>query len=217
MKYSRLWLGEMSTLALIVLATNYPRTQAAAAEGTASSPPTADRMEAARSEVANVRSNIFITLVQLDKVRGERAPGGEQFQVFTNQLGRMEALAKALGQRAEEMRQRGGAYFADWEARTASIQNPEQRRRAEDRYADRKASYDAINRDMQEARMNFMPFVDELTSIKALLEGERDPKSIAQAKDLFMRANWHCLDVQRALMQIEAEFDRLAASFGGEQ
>ena len=202
---------------LIVFGANYANLTVSAAEGTPLSPPTADRMEAARNEVANVRSNIFITLVQLDKVRGERAPGGEQFQVFTNQLGRMETLAKALGQRAEEMRQRGTAYFADWEARTASIQNPEQRRRAEDRYAERKASYDAISRDMQEARKNFMPFLEELRSIKTLLEGERDAKSIAQAKDLFMRANWHCLDVQRALMQIEDEFDRLAASLGGEQ
>jgi len=217
MKRLRLWLGEASTVALVVFATNYPCATVGAADGAASSPPTTDRMEAARNEVANVRSNIFITLVELDKVRGERAPGGQQFQVFTNQLGRMEALAKALGQRAEEMKQRGPAYFNGWEARTASIQNPEQRRRAEDRYADRKASYDAINRDMQEARKNFMPFLEELRSIKTLLEGERDPKSIAQAKDLFMRANWHCLDVQRALMQIEDEFDRLAASFGVEQ
>ncbi len=204
-------------MALIVFVTNQPNAKVGAAEGTGSPLPAADRMEAARNEVANVRSNIFITLVELDKVRGERAPGGPQFQVFTNQLSRMESLAKALGQRAEEMRQKGSAYFSDWETRTASIQNPEQRRQAQDRYADRKASYDAISRDMQEARKNFLPFVEELTNIRTLLEGERDPKSVARAKDLFMRANWHCLDVQRALMQIEGEFDRLAASFGGEQ
>jgi hypothetical protein len=175
------------------------------------------RMEAARDEIANVRSNIFVTLVELDRVRGERDPQRPQFQVFTNQLGRMEELAKAIGKRAEEMKQKGNAYFSDWEARTALIQNPEARQRAESRYAERKASYDDINRLMQDARTSFMPFVAELTSIKTLLQGERDQKSIASAKDLFMRANWHSIDTQRALMGIEEQFDSLAASFAKDQ
>ena len=188
-----------------------------AGEPTPGEPEGARRMQAAQNEVANVRSNIFITLVQLDKVRGERAVAGPQYQAFTNQVGRMKALAKALGDRAEQMRQRGKAYFSDWEARTAAIQDPAQRRLAEERAGERKKSYDAINRSMQDARKNFIPFVEELTTIKTLLEGSRDEQSIAQAKNLFMRANWHCIDVQRALMEIEAEFDTLAASFGKEQ
>jgi hypothetical protein len=67
---------------------------------------------------------------------------------------------------------------------------------------------------MQEARGNFLPFVDELRNIKKLLEGARDQQSIAKAKSLFSRANWHSLDVQRSLMQMEDEFEKLAATFG---
>ena len=173
----------------------------------------AARMEAARAEVVNVRSNIFITLVDLDQVRGHREPGNAQFQAFTNQLARMEQLARALGKRAEEMRQRGPAYFADWEASTATIQQAELRQKAQERYAERKRSYDNINRCMQDARKNFVPFVQELTTIKGVLERPLSPEQIAMAKDLFMRANWHCIDVQRALMEIEMELDELAASF----
>jgi hypothetical protein len=69
---------------------------------------------------------------------------------------------------------------------------------------------------MQEAKTAFLPFVNKLTSIKQLLEGTRDEKSIAAAKDLFMQANWHCIDVQRSLMQTEEELDKLAASFAKE-
>ena len=152
--------------------------------------------------------------MQLDKVRGEREPGGPNYQAFTNQLARMEDLAKAFSKRALEMKQRGDAYFADWEARTATIQNEEEKRRAEAHFSERKASYDEIKRLFQEAKGNFLPFVDELTRIKTLLEGERDQQSIAKAKDLFMRANWHSLDVQRSLMQMEDEFEKLAATFG---
>jgi hypothetical protein len=172
-----------------------------------------ERMESARDEIAIVRSNIFLTLVELDRVRGERDAQHPQFQVFTNQLARMEDLAKAIRKRAEEMRGRGDAYFADWEARTALIPDPEVRKRAEERYTERKTSYDAINRFMQDARTSFLPFVQELTNIKTLLQGPLDPKSIASAKDLFMRANWHSIDTQRALMGMEEEFDNLATSF----
>ncbi len=176
----------------------------------------AARMEAARNEVANVRSNLFITLVELDKVRGERDPARPQFQVFTTQLARMEELAKALGARAQEMQQKGKAYFVDWEARAATIQDPAQQRAAQKRYGERKTSYNRINKSMQEARKNFMPFLAELRSIKSLLEGPNvDQMALLQAKDLFMRANWHCIDIQRSLMEVEQEFDRLADSFGG--
>jgi hypothetical protein len=126
----------------------------------------------------------------------------------------MDDLAKAISKRAQEIRQRGDAYFADWEARTAGIQNPDEKKKAEAHFAERKASYDEIKRLMQEAKGNFLPFVDELTSIKTLLEGARDQQSIARAKDLFARANWHSLDVQRSFMQMEGEFDKLAATFG---
>jgi hypothetical protein len=176
--------------------------------------PSSARLEAARDEIANVRSNVFLTLVVLDQVRGEQEPGGPHYQAFTNQLARMDDLAKAISKRAQEIRQRGDAYFADWEARTAGIQNPDEKKKAEAHFAERKASYDEIKRLMQEAKGNFLPFVDELTSIKTLLEGARDQQSIARAKDLFARANWHSLDVQRSFMQMEGEFDKLAATFG---
>jgi hypothetical protein len=218
MKYNPLNQNLLIRLAIIVLLW-LPCSNAliCAAEASITGEEAKARMESARDEVSNVRSNIFLTLVELDKVRGERAPQGQQFQAFTNQLARMEALAKAFGKHAEEMKQTGNAYFSDWEARTDAVQNPEARDRAKKRYSERKSSYDAIIGYMQDAKANFMPFVAELTKIKTLLEGERDQKSIALAKDLFMRANWLCIDVQRALMSMEQEFDQLAASFAKDE
>ena len=188
-------------------------TVANAAEGLPAGEAGVARMEAARAEVENVRSNIFLTLVELDRVRGEQDPAHPKFQAFTNQLARMQVLAKAFATRAQEMKERGAKYFADWEAATASIQDPTARAAAEQRYGERKAAYDAINRFMQEGRKAFLPFLEELNTIKDILQGPRDAASIAKAKDLFMRANWHCIDTQRALMEIEDELDRLAATF----
>jgi hypothetical protein len=128
----------------------------------------------------------------------------------------MEVVVRAFAKHAEEMKQKGNAYFADWEAKTATMQNPEARQSAEQRIADRKRSYEAIIRSMQDARQNFLSFFEDVTNIKSLLLGETDQKATAQAKDLFMHANWRSIDTQRALMNIEEEFDRLAESFARE-
>jgi len=175
------------------------------------------RMEAARDEVANVRSNIVLTLVELDRVRGERDPQHPQFQVFTNHLAQMKVLAKAFGKRAEEMKQKGDAYFSSWEERTAAIQNPEARQRAEKRFDERKQAYDAINNFMQDARTNYIAYVGYLDEIQAVLERGTDPQSIAAAKELFRKANWRSIEVQRALMNIEEQFELLAASFAQDE
>src|SRR5690348_13232965 len=116
------------------------------------------RMQAARDEVANVRSNIFLTLVELDRVRGEHDPQRPKFSAFTNQLAVMEDVCKKFAKSAEEMKEKGDAYFADWESRTAALDSAEGGRQAEKRYAERKRSYDAINGFMQEARQNFLSF-----------------------------------------------------------
>lgn len=189
-----------------------------ASSGTASLSGTAgvERMQAARDEVANVRSNILLTLVELDRVRGEHDPQHPRFKAFTNQLAVMEDVCKKFAKRADEMKQRGDAYFADWETRTTALNSAEARQQAEKRMAERKRSYDAINGFMQEARENFLSFFKQVTDIKTLLEGKRDDKSIAQAKQLMSQANWRCIDTQRALMNMEDEFDRLAESFASD-
>ncbi len=190
---------------------------AGGAESTLTGEQARQRMEAAELEVATVRSNIFLTLVQLDRVRGERDPQHPQFQAFTNQLGVMQGLAKALGKRAQEMEQKGDAYFGDWEARLQSIQSAEARQRAQQRYGERKQCYDTIKSNMQDAKKNFLPFVEELTEIQAVLQAGQDPKSVARAKHLLMKANWHCIDVQRALLNVEDQFEQLAASFAKDE
>jgi len=187
-----------------------------AAEAAISGPGGYDRMQAARNEVATVRSNVFLTLLALDRVRTDPDPTHVPFQAFTNQLVRMEELAKALAKRSEQMKERGAAYFADWESRKKEIQDAGQRAQAEQRYAERRRNYDAINKYFQDARPHFLTFVTELSAACKLIEGEHTDKAKKQVGECFSRANWGCLDAQRDLLEIEARFDRLADSFAAE-
>jgi hypothetical protein len=181
-----------------------------------SSTPTtpAGRLESARAEIALTRNAIVQTMQQLDLVRSSSDPRA-QFQQFVEQLAKMKERAKLTQERAQAMKKRGDAYFAEWEARSAEISDPEARRQAKAAHAKRKVSYDMIVEQMQLARTQFTPLLAELEQIKRLFEGEHSQENIAAAKDLFMRANWHCVDVQRAMMATERELDSLAADFSG--
>ena len=77
--------------------------------------------------------------------------------------------------------------------------------------------YDAINGFMQDARASFLEFFNILTEIKSLLEGDPTAANVSKAKGLFGTANWRCIDVQKALMNMENQFDNLAASFAKDQ
>ena len=185
---------------------------AAAPTSTPATP--AARLETARAEVGLTRSNIVLTLEQLDKIRQAEDPNA-QFQRFVEQLAKMKERAKLTQERAQLMKSKGDAYFAEWEARTGAIADAETRRQAEAGRVTRKASYELIIQQMQLARTNFIPLLAELEEIKTLLEGERSKEKIAAAKDLFMQANWHCVSVQRALMRTEDELNLVATDLAG--
>jgi hypothetical protein len=172
----------------------------------------AARLESARAEIALTRSNIVLTLEQLGQIRQVEDPRA-QFQRFVDQLAKMKERAKLTQERAQLMKKKGDAYFAEGEARFGAISDPVARGQAEAAYANRKAAYDQIILQMQLAGKNFKPLLAELEKIKSLLEGERSQERIAAAKDLFMQANWHCVSVQRALMEVERDLDSLATGF----
>ena len=167
----------------------------------------AARLETLRAEIALTRSNIVSTLEQLDLVRNSADPHA-QFQRFVEQLAKMKERAKVTQERAQLMKSKGDAYFAEWEARKGVNSDAETQ-------AKRKAAYDLIIKSMQQAKVSFVPLLDELEEIKTLLEGERSKEKVAAAKDRFMQANWHCVELQRALMTTERALDSLAAGFAG--
>jgi len=172
----------------------------------------AARLESARAEIALTRSNIVLILEQLGQIRHAEDPRA-QFQRFVDQLTKMKERAKLTQERAQLMKRRGDAYFAEGEALSGTISDPVARGQAEAAYANRKAAYDQIILQMQLAGKNFKPLLAELENVKTLLQGERSQERIVAAKDLFMQANWHCVSVQRTLMAAERDLDSLATDF----
>jgi hypothetical protein len=202
-------------MVLIAATAMFSLVSAGAADAPVTPAERAARLESARAEIALTRTNIVFTMEQLDQVRRVEDPHA-QFELFVAQFQKMKERAKLTQETARAMKAKGDAYFARWEPQTGTESDADARRKAEATQAQRKAVYERIIQQMQLARTNFTPLLEELEQIKTILEGERSKEQVAAAKDLFMQANWHCVTVQRALMEAERQLASLASGFAGD-
>ncbi len=170
-----------------------------------------EKIQSLRSGCAQGRNQVTLTLEELTRML---APGVElrpQFEKFKAELATMEKQAASARERATTMKEKGEAFFNDWEVQVMRIQNEEIRKEAANRLAKRKKSYDRILAAMQDAKEELVPFLSDLNDIKTLLDSELTPQSVASAKNLIRKANWHGSDVRDALSDVETELDRVTA------
>src|SRR6266403_1833060 len=78
------------------------------------------RMEASCREIGTLRSNIFLTLAELDLVRSAEDRQA-QYQKFNRQLTNMMEQVNLTAERVRIMKEKGRAYFADWETKTKEM------------------------------------------------------------------------------------------------
>ncbi len=188
-------------------------TPAFAAEPPVTPAERATNLQAFRAEIALTRSNIVATLEQLVLIQKSEDPHA-QYQKFVEQLATMKKRAKITQERAQVMKKKGDAYFADWAA-LSTANSGTNGAQAEKIEAKRKAAYDQIIKSMQQSRASFDPLIVELEAIKTLLAGQPGKQQIADAKGRFTEANWRCVEVQRGMMGAEDGLDALASDVGG--
>jgi chromosome segregation ATPase len=170
-----------------------------------------ERIQKLRSGCAEGRNQVTLTLEELNRLL---VPGVElrpQFEKFKAELSKMEEQATEAKERATEMKERGQAFFGEWEEQVKTIQNEDIRKQAATRLGKRKKSYDRIISAMQDTKEELAPFLSDLNDIRTMLDSELTGSSVASAKTLIKKANWHGTDVRESLSDMEKELDRVSA------
>ena len=164
-----------------------------------------------RQESAQTRNQITLTLEELSRLSVKGVELRPQFEKFKFNLAKMEDRARIARERAISMKEKGQAFFSEWERQTKTIANEDIRKEAEKRIAKRKKSYGKILSTMEEAREELVPFMSDLNDVNKLLDAELSASSVASTKGLIRQANWHGEDVRESLSDVEKELDRVAA------
>ena len=170
-----------------------------------------EKIQTLRSESAQTRNQITLTLEELSRLTVGGVELRPQFDKYKAELAKMEDKAKSARDRAVSMKEKGQAFFGDWEQQVKTIQNEDIRNEAEKRLAKRRKSYGKILSAMEDAREQLVPFMSDLNDVRKLLESELTATTVASTKNLIRQANWHGEDVRDSLTDVEKELDRVAA------
>jgi len=170
-----------------------------------------ERIQSLRQESAQSRNQVTLTLEELSRLNVAGIELRPQFEKYKAELAKMEVRAKIARERAVTMKEKGHAFFSDWEAQTKEIQNADIRKEAEKRLAKRRKSYGKILSSMEDAREQLVPFLSDLNDVRKLLVSELSASTVASTKNLIRQANWHGEDVRDSLSDVEKELDRVAA------
>jgi chromosome segregation ATPase len=200
-----------TTLAALLALALAPAPLAVGADSAEKAALVKEKIQTLRQECAQERNQTTLTLEALSRLS---VPGVElrpQFEKYKAELAKMEERAKSARERAVSMREKGQAFFAEWEQQVKEIQNEDIRKEAQKRLAKRKKSYGRILTAVEEAREELVPFMSDLNDVRKLLESELSTSTVASTKSLIRQANWHGEDVRDSLSDVEKELDRVAA------
>jgi chromosome segregation ATPase len=170
-----------------------------------------EKIQSLRAESADTRHQITLTLEDLSRLQALGVDLRPQFEKYKEQLVKMEECATRTKERAITMKEKGQAFFAEWEAQVNGINNADIRKSATTRLAQRKKSYTKILTAMNEAKDELVPFMSDLNDLKKLFDTELSTTTVATSKSLIKSANYHGTDVRESMVDVEKELDRVTA------
>ena len=141
---------------------------------------TVDSMTAFGLEIAKAKDSIDNTVAALRAVVASQPDViNANVAAYAKTVSALDAHAKVVRGRAEEMTAKGDLFFQDWEA-LANV-GPERR-------AGLTASYAKIKADMTAAREEFTPFLASLKDIDSYLKVDPSPTGISTMAELVRQA-----------------------------
>ena len=129
-----------------------------------------------------------------------------QYDAFSDHLGQLEATSKKLRESTAGMQEKGKAYFTDWDARIAAIQNEDLREESADRRKAVEKEFTAIREDYTEARESFDPLLADLIDIRTALGTDLTLEGLDAVKKIVGKVNGRAKDCKEDLQDLADSF-----------
>lgn len=166
-----------------------------------------------RDEIVSIKKEVDATVAALDKVVTTAATDPRKaFKDFDNSVPRLDDAAKKARKRGEDIKQRGQAYFKDWEKELEGVSNPEIRKLAEERKAKLQATFGSIRGFMEPARDQFTAWLADLKDLQKYLGNDLTISGIDAAKELIGKSKTEGQGVQQTMDKVVAELNTIVAT-----
>jgi hypothetical protein len=168
-------------------------------------------MDRFREQAAQMPGLISATLASLNEIVAKATTNPKPaYRAFSDKLVETETMANDILQQAEAIRARGEKYFGEWEKELATIQNPDIRKRSEERRNKLLTSYKSIETAAVSAKQVLFPFLSDLKDIKTFLGNDLTPVGIGDARDVVIKANGQGAKVMEKIQDVCFEAEKVS-------
>lgn len=174
---------------------------------------TSTSLQEAALSVARSNAQLETVLLSLsDLVNNPGADLRTQYNTYNADVNRLDALASEVSASATAMKERGAAYFEQWDADLATIQNENIRTRSVDRKELVTARFEGVKASYAQTRSDFAPFVSNLKDIRTVLGTDLTAGGLASVRSLVSKADRDVIPLRTSLSRLESDFRALGVS-----
>lgn len=142
-------------------------------------------------------------------------PGSDlkpQFKQFESSVDKLSSLAKEVREQAAAMQEKGAAYFQQWDADLATIQDEDIRSRSTARKNAVAARFDRVRSSYATTNATFAPFMSRLTDVRTALTTDLTSGGLSSIRSAADQADTDAVPLREALRQLSADFKSLGLS-----
>ncbi|MHC5083390.1 MAG: DUF2959 family protein [Planctomycetota bacterium] len=179
---------------------------------------TIDSAETLKAEFSGLDAQIDTTLTALEGVVG--AKNGDlrvAFDAYTAQLKNLNAQAKKVVSRANDLRKRSQTYLNQWEKQMAEVQNPALRERVAQRRAQASAQFEQARDELERIQQDYQKFSTDLNDIKVALDNDLNPAGVSAIEPIIGQAKQDAVPVKKDISTIISALDKIIAAFANMQ
>lgn len=170
-------------------------------------------LAAFRDEIVNAQTAVNDTMKSLDAVaQSADTDPRKAFDQFSKDVAKLDASAKKVAKRGQDMQAAGQEYFKTWEMQMAEVQNPDIRKLAETRKAKLQEAFAEIRTLSTPLKAQFDPWMSDLKDLQKYLGNDLTIAGVDAAKKLFVKAQGEGADVQKSMDKLVAELNTVAAA-----
>lgn len=172
-----------------------------------------------RESVLQIHQQIDTTLGALNGIVDGKDAGARKsaLKTYDGEIKKMGSQIEKTKNYAQKMKERGQAYFKEWEKKMKSVTNEALKTSATQRRTALEAQYKKIEAGMEEAKEDSSTFWKNLQDLQKYFAADMSDNAIAASADLVKTTNADGKKVQEYIDQVIAAVDRVGSELEAEE
>ncbi len=166
-----------------------------------------------RDEVVAVKQAVDQTLRSIDQIElTANTDPRKAFEKFSKDLAVLNSEAAKAERRGQEMREKGDAYFANWEQQLAELKNPQIRALAQQRRDKLWNAFNNIKSVAEPLKAQFDPWLSDVKDLQTYLNNDLTIEGVDAAKSQIAKTRSDGQQVVKSMDALIAELNSIAAA-----